>query len=66
MKFEIKRTVDPLGRIVIPKQMRTHYAIDKGNDVVIIPTEEGIFIKKAKSEKRTQGQKSEAASTPTP
>ena len=66
MKFEIKRTVDPLGRIVIPKQMRTHYAIDKGNDVVIIPAEDGIFIKKAKKEKSPQRQKIKATSTPNP
>ena len=66
MKFEIKRTVDPLGRIVIPKQMRTHYAIDTGNDVVIIPAEDGIFIKKAKKEKSPKRQKSKATSTPNP
>ena len=28
MTFSIKRIVDDLGRIVIPKPMRTHYGLD--------------------------------------
>ena len=47
MTFSIKRIVDDLGRIVIPKPMRTHYGLDVGSKILIIPTEDGILLKKA-------------------
>ena len=41
------RKTDALGRIVIPKDLRIKYDImSEGSDIDIIPTEEGILLKK--------------------
>ena len=45
MKFVIKRCVDGLGRIVLPKDMRNYYGIKSGDAIVIVATEEGILLK---------------------
>ena len=38
---------DMLGRIVIPKELRIRYGIEsEGSEIDIIPTEEGILLKK--------------------
>ena len=47
MKFEIKRKIDELGRIVLPIDMRNYYEIGSGDTVVLLPVREGIQIAKA-------------------
>lgn len=42
----ISRCVDDLGRVVIPKEIRNTLNIQCGTKVVIIPTEDGVMIKK--------------------
>lgn len=39
----IKRDLDDLGRLVIPKEFRTMYALE--NEVEIVATEEGVLIR---------------------
>ena len=45
MKAEIgvKRELDKLGRVVIPKEFRTMYALE--DEVEIVATEEGVLIR---------------------
>ena len=45
MKFTIKRFVDRLGRIVLPKDMRNYYGIESGDSLELVATEEGILLK---------------------
>ena len=45
MNFAIKRHVDELGRIVLPKDMRKYYGINRGDALEIVATEEGILVK---------------------
>ncbi len=45
MYFAIKRCVDELGRIVLPKDMRNHYGIKMGDALEIVATEDGILLK---------------------
>ena len=45
MYFAIKRCVDELGRLVLPKDMRNHYGIKTGDTLEIVATEDGILIK---------------------
>ena len=45
----IRIRVGPKGQVVIPKVFRDAYGIKEGGEVVIIPTEEGLIIKKKKS-----------------
>ena len=47
MKFETKRKIDELGRIVLPIDMRNYYEIANGDRVVLLPVREGIQIAKA-------------------
>ena len=47
MKFEIKRKIDELGRIVLPIDLRNYYEIGSGDTVVLLPVREGIQIAKA-------------------
>ena len=42
----IKKEVDSLGRVVIPKEMRKQYMLEK--EVEIIPTENGVFLRNPK------------------
>lgn len=44
MNFTVRRGVDKLGRIVIPKSMRDYYGIECGENVVLVPTEEGVLV----------------------
>ena len=41
----LKRKVDPLGRIVIPKEFREEIDIQEGQQVEMFLIENGIFIK---------------------
>ncbi len=47
MNFAIKRCVDNLGRIVLPKDMRNFFCINAGDALEVTATEDGIFLKKA-------------------
>ncbi len=40
----IKRQVDKLGRIVIPKEYREFYHLDHNDEVFIVDTMEGLLI----------------------
>ena len=45
------RKTDMLGRIVIPKDLRIRYGIEsEGSEIDIIPTEDGILLKKHTAE----------------
>ena len=46
MKFEMKRKIDELGRLVLPIDMRNYYEIANGDSVVLLPVREGIQIAK--------------------
>ena len=37
------REIDNLGRLVIPKELRTMYKLDK--EVEVIPTQEGVLLR---------------------
>ena len=45
MYFAIKRCVDELGRIVLPKDMRNHFDIKSGEALEIFATQDGILLK---------------------
>ena len=47
MKFEIKRKIDELGRIVLPIDLRNYYEIESGDTVVLLPVRNGVQIAKA-------------------
>lgn len=42
----IVRRVDDLGRVVIPKEIRRTLRINEGCPMEIVPTQEGILLKK--------------------
>lgn len=44
MKYSVKKAIDGLGRIVVPKNMRDYYGISLYGEVILIPTEKGILI----------------------
>lgn len=44
MKFSIKRKVDNLGRITIPKDFREYYHMKKHEFVCLVDTEEGVLL----------------------
>lgn len=44
--------VDSRGRLVIPKRLREELRLKEGEEVLIIPQEDGILIKKASDPER--------------
>ena len=46
MKKRVSRTLDPLGRIVIPAEFRQRIGIEKGEDVEVICEKDQIIIRK--------------------
>lgn len=42
----ITRPLDNLGRVVIPKELRTQKGLEGGDQVEIFTTEDGILLKK--------------------
>ena len=48
MDFGILKELDNVGRIVIPKELRKYYCIEQNDMLELIPTQEGILIKKHK------------------
>lgn len=47
----IIRRIDDLGRIVIPKEVRRQYGIVEGDRMEILPTTEGIVVRKYTADK---------------
>ena len=47
MKFEIKRKIDNLGRIILPIDLRIYYGITQGDTLVILPVRNGILLSKS-------------------
>lgn len=47
MKFELKRKIDNLGRIVIPVDLRIYYGMTQGDTLIILPVRNGIQIAKS-------------------
>ena len=45
LKIGILRQVNSLGRIVIPKELRSLYQIETTDQIEIIGTDEGILLK---------------------
>lgn len=52
MKFTVKKRVDKLGRIVLPKSMRENYGITLCDTVDLVACDEGIIIVKSTEEKK--------------
>lgn len=48
--YIVERTVDRLGRIVIPSDMRKMMKVDIGTRVVITATNNGVVIKPANAD----------------
>ena len=46
MKFSVTKRIDNLGRIVVPIEMRKCYKIEINDEIELIPTEDGIIMKK--------------------
>ena len=46
MKFEIKRKIDELGRIVLPKELRKTLGIEPGTPIEIYTEDDMIILKK--------------------
>ena len=46
MRFGMKKSIDNLGRLVIPKNMRDYYGITLNDKVILVTTEDGILITK--------------------
>jgi transcriptional pleiotropic regulator of transition state genes len=40
----IVRNIDPLGRFVIPKELRKTFALDPGTPIELFVTDNGIFL----------------------
>ena len=51
MSYAVEKTIDKLGRMVLPKSMREHYGISLKDKVKLIPTENGILIIKSDAPK---------------
>ena len=52
--YIVERTVDRLGRIVIPSDMRKMMKVDIGTRVVITATNNGVVIKPANADDKKQ------------
>ena len=48
MSIGIIRKVDNLGRVVIPKEYRKFFHLEKNEEVCLIDTEDGILIRNPK------------------
>ena len=47
MKFEMKRKIDNLGRIILPVDLQNYYGIAHGDTMIILPVRDGIQIAKS-------------------
>lgn len=50
--FVAFKKIDNLGRVVIPKDMRSYFDIAPNEYVKIIPTENGILVTSARGEEK--------------
>ncbi len=46
MDFVVIKEIDEAGRIVIPKSVREYYSISPKEKLEVVPTKEGILIRK--------------------
>ena len=46
MKYTVTKKIDSFLRIVIPKEIRLFYGLDINEKVELIPTDNGILIRK--------------------
>lgn len=53
-KYGLIRVVDELGRMVIPVTLRRKYGIEKGDELEVIDTPEGILIRKFVGKKESE------------
>ena len=53
-KYGLLRVVDELGRMVIPVALRRKYGIEKGDELEVLDTPEGILIRKFMNEKESE------------
>jgi len=44
--YSVLKIIDKLGRVVIPKEFRDFYCLNINDKLELIPTEQGILIKK--------------------
>lgn len=44
--YGVKRAIDPLGRVTLPKEFRTALGVDCGDVVEICHTDDGILLRK--------------------
>ncbi len=51
--FKVK--VSSKGQVVIPKPIREAYGIKEGDEILIVPLEEGVLMKKAKKALELRG-----------
>ena len=43
-KYILTRELDKLGRIVIPADMRRYFGFHSGDQIQIVPTENGVLL----------------------
>ena len=41
----VRSTVGPKGQVTIPKELREKYHLLEGEDVIVVPSAEGVLIK---------------------
>ena len=46
MKFSVTKRIDNLGRIVVPIEMRKCYKMEINDEIELVPTEDGVLMKK--------------------
>ena len=57
MNFGVEKTVDNLGRIVIPKSLRKYYDIELNDKIFLVPRGDGILITKLEASKTAPSEK---------
>ncbi len=50
--MRLRTRIDAAGRIVIPKELRQRYGLEKGSPVTIVPLPDGVSIVPELSERR--------------
>ena len=56
MKYSVEKTIDGLGRVVLPKNIRDYYGISLKDKIYLIPTVDGILIKKSDAIEKSEHQ----------